>query len=50
MALEKKASLDATVVTRLCKERDDLLQVTERLRLERGMTREEHNQAFQERD
>ena len=49
MALEKRASLDAMVVARLRKEWDELLQTTERLRLKHGVTREEHDQACQER-
>ena len=50
MALEKRASLDAMVIAQLRKERDELIQTTERLRLERSATREERDQAFQERD
>ena len=50
MALEKRASLDAKAVTRLRKERDELLQTTKRLHSERGVAHEEHDQAFQERD
>jgi len=50
MALEKRASLDATTIARLCKERDELLQATKRLHSERGAAHEECNQAFQERD
>ena len=41
VALEKKASLDAMVVARLCKERDGLIQTAERLHSECGMTSEE---------
>ena len=37
-------------VTRLCKEQDELLQTTERLRSERGMAHEEQDQALQECD
>ena len=33
MALEKRASLDAMVVARLCKEQDELTQTMERLAL-----------------
>ena len=44
--LEKRASLDAVAVFQLCKERDELLQTTERLCSERGAAREEHDQAF----
>ena len=40
-ALEKRASLDATVVARLCKERDELLQTAERLRSKHGAAHEE---------
>ena len=43
MALEKRVSLDATAVARLRKEQDELLQTMERLRLEHGMAREEHD-------
>ena len=43
-------SLDATAVTRLCKERDELLQTAEMVRSERGMAHEKHDQACQERD
>ncbi|XP_066361521.1 uncharacterized protein [Miscanthus floridulus] len=50
MALEKRASLDAAVVARLRKERDELLQTVERLRSKRGAAREEHDQAFREHD
>jgi len=49
-ALEKRASLDAVAVTRLRKERDELLQTMERLCLEHGVACEEHNQALRERD
>ena len=48
--LEKMASLDATMVARLCKERDELLETAERLRSERGAAYEEHDQALRERD
>ena len=41
-------SLDAEVITRLRKERDELCQTMERLRLERGTAREECNQAVRE--
>ena len=50
MALEKRVSLDAMAVARLCKERDELLQTAERLRSDRGAAREERDQAFRERD
>ena len=43
MALEKKASLDAAAVARLRKERDELLQTTERLHSDRGMAHEERD-------
>ena len=43
MALEKKESLDAAMVARLRKERDELLQTMERLCSERGATHEERN-------
>ena len=45
-ALEKRASLDAAVVARLRKERDELLQTAEKLHSERGVAHEEHDQAF----
>ena len=44
--LEKRASLDAVVVARLRKERDELIQTMERLRWEHGTARQEHDQAF----
>ena len=43
VALEKKASLDAEAVTRLRKERDELLQTTKRLCSECGAAHEEHD-------
>ena len=43
VALEKKAILDAVVVARLRKERDEMLQTIERLCSERGVTCEEHD-------
>jgi len=43
VALEKRASLDAAAVTQLRKERDELLQIVERLHEERGTAREERN-------
>ena len=46
MALEKRVSLDAAVVARLCKEQDEQIQTTERLSLKCGTAREEHDQAF----
>ena len=49
-ALERKVSLDAEAVTRLCKERDELLQTVGRLHLECGAAREERDQAIRERD
>ena len=48
--MEKRESLDAAVVARLCKVWDELIQTTERLRSERGAAREERDQAFRERD
>ncbi|XP_066373836.1 uncharacterized protein [Miscanthus floridulus] len=50
VALEKKASLDATVVAQLCKEQDELLQNMERLHSEHGIAHEDHDKALQERD
>ena len=46
MALEKRASLDATLIARLRKERDELIQTMERLRSELDVARQEHDQAF----
>jgi len=46
MALERRSSLDAAAVARLCKEWDELLQTMERLRLEYGATHEERYLAF----
>jgi len=43
VALEKRASLDATTVARLRKEWDELLQTMERLCSERGVAHEEHD-------
>ena len=45
VALEKRASLDAATVPRLCKERDELLQTSERLCSKRGMAHEDRDQA-----
>ena len=50
VALEKRASLDATAVARLHKERDELLQTMERLCSEHGAAHEERDQAFREHD
>ena len=41
MALEKRVSLDATVVAGLRKEQDELLQTSERLHSECGTAHEE---------
>ena len=46
VALEKKANLDAATVTRLRKERDELLQTMERLHSEHGAAHEERDQAL----
>ena len=43
MALEKRVRLDAMVVALLCKERDELIQTTKRLRSECGAACEERN-------
>ena len=43
MGPEKKVSLDAMVVAWLCKERDELIQTTERLRSKHGAAHEEHD-------
>ena len=40
MTLEKRACLDAAVVNRLRKERDELIQTVESLRLECGVAHE----------
>ena len=45
-ALEKRVSLDATVVTRLRKERDELIQTADRLRSEHGVASKERDQDF----
>ena len=45
-ALEKRASLDATAVARLRKERDELLQTSEKLHSEHSVAHEECDQAF----
>ena len=50
MALQQRVSLDAEAIARLCKERDELCQTTERLRSERGTVREERDLAVRERD
>ena len=42
-ALEKRVSLDAAVVARLCKEWDELLQIAKRLHLEHGAACEERD-------
>jgi len=44
--LEKRASQDATAVAWLCKERDELIQTTERLCSKCSMACEECDQAF----
>ena len=43
MALEKRVSLDVVAVPWLRKERDELLQTTERFRSERGTAHEDHD-------
>ena len=43
MALQQRASLDAEVIARLRKERDELRQTTERLRSEHGAAHEERD-------
>ena len=50
MALEKRASLDAMAVARLCKELDELLQTSKRLYLECGAACGERDQAIRECD
>ena len=50
VALEKRASQDATAVARLRKERDELIQTMERLRSKRDVAHEERDQAFRECD
>ena len=42
-ALEKRASLDAAAIARLCKEKDELIQTAERLRSERSVAHEERD-------
>ena len=49
-ALECRVSQDAKAVTWLHKERDELLQTARRLRSERGVAREERDQAIRECD
>ena len=46
MALEKRASLDATMIARLRKERDELIQTIERLHLKCCAACEERDQAL----
>ena len=43
MALEKRVSLDVVVVAWLRKERDELIQTTERLRSKCGAAHEVHD-------
>ena len=43
VALEKRMSLDAAVVARLHKERDELIQTTKRLHSEHGVAHEERD-------
>ena len=43
VALEKRVSLDTVAVTRLHKERDELIQIVERLHLEHGAAHEERD-------
>ena len=50
MALQQRASLDAKAIARLRKERDELHQTAKRLSSERGMAREERDQAIREHD
>ena len=50
VALEKRASLDATTVAWLRKERDELIQTMDRLRSKCGVAHEERDQAFREHD
>ena len=50
VALQQKANLDAEVVARLRRERDELRQTIERLHLEHGTACEECDQAVRERD
>ena len=44
-ALQQRADQDAEVIARLCWERDELLQTTERLRSKHGTVREESDRA-----
>ena len=50
MALQQRANQDAEVIARLRRERDELCQTVERLRLERGVAHGEHDQAIRERN
>ena len=43
MTLEKRASLEAVMIARLRKERDELLQIAKRLHLEHGTACEERD-------
>jgi len=46
VALQQKVNLDVEVVARLCRERDELCQMTKRLHSECGMAHEERDQAI----
>ena len=50
MALQQRVNLDAEAVARLCNERDELCQTTERLCSEHGTTHRECDQAVREHD
>ena len=49
-ALQQRADRDAEVIAQLREERDKLHHTEERLRLECGTAREDHDRAIQERD
>ena len=50
MALQQRADQDAEVIAQLRRERDVLLQTTERLRSERGTVHEERDWVVREHD
>ena len=46
MALQQRANQDVEVIARLCRERDELHWIEERLHLKRSTAREEHDRAI----
>jgi hypothetical protein len=48
--LQQRVDRDTEVIARLHEERDDLRRTEERLRLEHGTAREDHDRAIRERD